>query len=498
MAIRDLSLKALREQIQAGTREVTFQTDDGSMTQMVYIPRFTVPAGIWENGTFPPMDLHLGGFFIDKYQCSHKAATSTSRGVGAGVTVPEGSTEHVAVSLPGRVPWTDIDFENAKRACANRKINGVSCHLVTPREWATMAFLIRLLGHDIRGNNNWGRDYRDPDVHSSYGVKDPTLHDYAAQYNREMARVLTGTGPVSWSHNGTAHGVFDLVGNVWEWIDFEMEGGIYTHVRTAKTAEPLAAGATSVDVDGVSEIEGWDAQAHTIVIDPDGEAETYPVVSITPLGGGRFDVRFAGNVDKAEGYPVGTVVRLEKRYCMIPGGSAAYLAEAIDDQTLTFTVRDRLDAPGSSGFAPGDTLQIDNEQVVVAAVDRDVITVAARGANGSPALSHPAGRPVAKLSPWGGNSNPDVTGDYGASQSGLIVSLRTEPDLVPLAWPKEVSGSGGEWQDRFSWRNYGRRAAVRGGDWGLGSDARSGLALYLGDPPSARGINRGFRAALKL
>ncbi|OUM97883.1 MAG: hypothetical protein BAA04_11380 [Firmicutes bacterium ZCTH02-B6] len=488
MAIRDLSLKALREQIQAGTREVTFQTDDGSLTQMVYIPRFTVPAGIWENGVFPPTDLNLGGFFIDKYQCSHKAATSTSRGVGSGVTVPEGSTEHVAVSLPGRVPWTNIDWANAKRACANRKINGVSCHLVTAREWATMAFLIRLLGHDIRGNNSSGRDYRDPNQWAYFGVPDPV----------QSGRVLTGTGPVSWSHNGTALGVFDLAGNVREWVDFQMEGGIYTHIRTARVAEPLAAGASSVDVENVSEIEGWDAQAHTIVIDPDNAAETYPVVSITPLGGGRFDVRFAGSVSKSGGFPVGTVVRLEKRYCMIPGGSAAYLAEAIDDQVLTFTVRDRVDAPGSSGFAPGDTLQIHNEQVVVASVNGNQITVVARGANGSPAMSHPAGRPVAKLSPQAANNNPAVTGDYGADQSGMILSLRTEPDLAPLAWPKEVGTSAGEWMDRFWWRNYGARAALRGGHWGHGSYARAGFALYLSHPPSYAYANVGFRAALTL
>ena len=48
--IKHLSLKALREQINAQTREVHFLTDDGAITQMVYIPKFTVPAGLFEGG----------------------------------------------------------------------------------------------------------------------------------------------------------------------------------------------------------------------------------------------------------------------------------------------------------------------------------------------------------------------------------------------------------------------------------------------------------------
>ena len=63
--IKDLSLKAIRQQIMSGMRDVTFTTDDGGTTQMVYIPKFTVPAGAYDGGTFPAEDLHLGGFFID-------------------------------------------------------------------------------------------------------------------------------------------------------------------------------------------------------------------------------------------------------------------------------------------------------------------------------------------------------------------------------------------------------------------------------------------------
>jgi hypothetical protein len=33
------------------------------------------------------------------------------------------------------------------------------------------------------------------------------------------AKILAGSGPVSWRHDNTIGGIADLVGNVWEWID---------------------------------------------------------------------------------------------------------------------------------------------------------------------------------------------------------------------------------------------------------------------------------------
>ena len=38
------------------------------------------------------------------------------------------------------------------------------------------------------------------------------------QDNNKTARVLTGTGPDTWSHNGKMDGIFDMNGNVWEWV----------------------------------------------------------------------------------------------------------------------------------------------------------------------------------------------------------------------------------------------------------------------------------------
>ena len=34
----------------------------------------------------------------------------------------------------------------------------------------------------------------------------------------KIARVATGTGPISWSHDKTMAGIWDLNGNVWEWM----------------------------------------------------------------------------------------------------------------------------------------------------------------------------------------------------------------------------------------------------------------------------------------
>ena len=218
MNISKLSLKALRDQIMAGTREVRVlhKANSGGTgaqvaSDMVYIPRFRVPAGIWDNGAFPGggQDMLLGGFFCDKYPASQPDATAVSRGS----TSPNTPGTIAATSQQGVVPWTNINQPNAKIAATNRIINGRACHLAGMHENATISFLTKLLGHDIRGNNSHGRDHRNPNAWEYQGNADPV----------QAGRTLVGTGPVSWAHNGLASGVFDIVGNVWEWLDFEID-----------------------------------------------------------------------------------------------------------------------------------------------------------------------------------------------------------------------------------------------------------------------------------
>lgn len=483
--VSNLSLASLREQINAQTRTVEFQTDDGALTQMVYVPKFTVPAGVFENGAYPKRDLNLGGFFIDKYQCSHKKATAFSRGIGDGANITSDDTTNIPVSLPGKVVWTQIDWTNAKQACANRKINGQACHLVTMKEWATVCLLTKLLGHDIRGNNNYGWDYRDAHEWAHGAVADST----------QSGRVLSGTGPVSWSHNGLASGIFDLVGNVWEWIDFIINDGVYTHKKKAliNDSDGITAKDTTITLDNMENGDTWPTSG-TIQIED--EIITYGAINYQGNGKAVLsDCTRAQQSTTATIHADNAAVYQLTKYCVTPGGATAYIDNSAGMSTSDTAIvyKDLINGPGNNGFAVGDTLQVENEQMKVTAVVSNTLTVT-RAVNGSQAASHAKGVAVAKVSAQMNNNDPQ----NDAWQYGHLTTMRTETDLEYMALPAHADQQTDEWKDGFWIRNHGVRAALRGGFWDNGASARSGFALGLFELPSNRWISAGFRAALSL
>ena len=109
-----------------------------------------------------------------------------------------------AYSLPARDPRTGVTYDQAVAACTAK---GAGWHLMTKVEWALLAWWCKRNGTMPYGNNNYGKDTRE----STY---------YAIPMNQDSgktARVATGTGPLTWSHDRTPAGIWDLNGNVWEW-----------------------------------------------------------------------------------------------------------------------------------------------------------------------------------------------------------------------------------------------------------------------------------------
>lgn len=112
-----------------------------------------------------------------------------------------------AYSLPGMDPATTMGLDAAISYCSAK---GEGWHLMTAAEWSVIALWCKANGTTPKGNNNFGKD-----VSETVYKAIPTLRDSVAQNYRPL-RVATGTGPLSWSHDGTVSGIWDLNGNVWE------------------------------------------------------------------------------------------------------------------------------------------------------------------------------------------------------------------------------------------------------------------------------------------
>jgi hypothetical protein len=203
-----LSVKdAYRQAVESATggKNTVMYDDKGNPSIMVCIPKFNLSDVIDGAPNTPHPAFIVNGvvkneIWISKYQnIVH---------------------DERAYSLPFQDPKTYVNFDQAKSYCSAK---GSGWHLMTNAEWAAIALWCKKNGFMPRGNNNFGKD------HSASYERGKVTYQYGDPLTD--GRVATGSGPASWSHDGTNEGIFDLNGNVWEWVDGLkiIDGKIYVH-----------------------------------------------------------------------------------------------------------------------------------------------------------------------------------------------------------------------------------------------------------------------------
>lgn len=231
--------------------------DKGIPSVMVYVPKFKMSdvidgAGDSTHPAFIVNGKEVPGIWISKYQ----NIVNNGR----------------AYSLPGQDPTVNITWDTARGYCESK---GKGWHMMTKAEWAAIMLWCKKNGFQPYGNNNYGKDSRETlqqAIPATYGSGTDAGKIY---------HVLTGTGPLTWSHNKQLDGIWDLNGNVSEWT------GALRTVKGELQALENNNGANS-DNPQTATSTAWKAIDATTgaFITPDGNGTTANSIKIDATGAG--------------------------------------------------------------------------------------------------------------------------------------------------------------------------------------------------------------------
>ncbi len=108
-------------------------------------------------------------------------------------------------SHPGVALGHSMTWDTARGYCESK---GPGWHMMTKAEWGLLLLWCVKNGTLPWGNNNYGKDSRESlpsGIPCTYEADGRTRH------------ILTGSGPIKYSHNYQIDGIWDLNGNVSEW-----------------------------------------------------------------------------------------------------------------------------------------------------------------------------------------------------------------------------------------------------------------------------------------
>ncbi|WP_394913310.1 hypothetical protein [uncultured Robinsoniella sp.] len=179
-----------------------------------------------------------------------------------------------AYSLPGQVPKVYTNHDQAINYC---RAKGEGWHCMTNAEYAAIALWCKKNGFYPRGNNNYGSDHAYPHE---------TCRPATVGSDGRTNLGITGSGPCSWTHDGTPSGIYGLNGDAWEWAT-----GVRTVDGEVQILEDNNAALFTADLtDGSAQ---WKAILEDGTLVAPGTAGT---IKVEPTAEGSGAIRYTKNV----------------------------------------------------------------------------------------------------------------------------------------------------------------------------------------------------------